>query len=177
MIHIIRKSPCQGFRPAKQELIRELLMGFHRCPLIIFSSQMSSLVALTLRNLKKSINFSKGNCFGVVCETQPFPFYEPIYKSSQSTGVQSTMLRVADDLPRALPWVWCGASLRYLGDLAHSSHILALIYPAWPSRASSVLSAEKDAPRCGLDIFCGEILFWKCLSLCWLCRECGQLRA
>lgn len=38
VIHIITKSPCQGFRPAKQELVRELLMGFHRCPLILFSA-------------------------------------------------------------------------------------------------------------------------------------------
>lgn len=120
---------------------------------------MSSLLALTLRNLWKSINLTKVIAFWEfiwcgVWDTTPS-------KSSQRTGIQSTMLGEAEDLPRALPWVWCGASLHYLGDLGHSSCILA-------TRASSVYSAEKGASRWFRFFFVGKFS----LGSVYLCVGC-----
>lgn len=139
---------------------------------LVFTSQMSSLVAPTLRNYGNLLIFQRQvlsrNSFAMMCEIQPFLFYKPVYKSSWMTWIQSRMLIEADGLPRALPWVWCWTSLCYL-----ETWIMLHMFQFWfIAKASSVHSAERDVSKCDLDALVGQSPFGSVCILSWLIELC-----
>lgn len=118
-----------------------------------------------------------------MCVIQPFPFYKSVYKSSKSSWIQSET-QCSEKL-MAFPELCPGCDTEHLcatwklgsrftcfsSDLSHLAYqrclALALGFPCAQCRERCL--QEWFRP------FGGEILFWNCPSLCWLCKERGQL--
>lgn len=158
VIHSIKTSLCQGLSLAKQELIRELLMGFHRCPPMLFP--VLTCLTFSSSHPEKPVwlfQSSKGKCsLGIichdVCDANPSLFWTSLELMKDAHSKSSTMLREANDLPKALGVCW----------------MLLCYLETWPSHISalalSILCAQ-CRERClqeWFGPFGGAILF-----LCW----------
>lgn len=169
MIHITRKISLPGAQTSKTGARKGAANGVSQVlSHLVFSSPMSSLVALTLRNRWESINFPKVTAFWelIWCGVWHSLFYF-IDSSVRAHGGQEFKAQCSEKLMTS-PELCPGCAVQ------HSA------LPGWPgdlscilaTRASSVHSAKMPP---GVT-FCREILFWKCLSLCWLCKECEHHR-